>query len=178
MKLRKYGGNKAILRDYTYNEYLETVYGALRTLTDDEKDCILSNLKPHDIFVYITTNEKDKVDEYINELRRTILTSLRYHNALCKLLGIEPVKDKTIVEQYEELDTDSKFNTALALMNEPSFQKDCSEILLADMKRIVESDSTLSAINKLFNITGYYEKALKQGIGCDHKYIVEKQKIR
>ena len=35
-------------RDYTYDEYLETVFGALKTLTDDEKDCVLSNLKPHD----------------------------------------------------------------------------------------------------------------------------------
>lgn len=162
------------MRDYTYDEYLETVYGALRTLTDDEKDCVLSNLKPHDIFAFITTNEKDKVDEYINELRKTLLDSLRYHNALCKLLGIEPLKDKTIAEQYEELDSDSKFDTALALMNESPFQKDCSEILLADMKRTVKSDPTLSAINKLFNITGYFEKAIKLGIGCDHKYEVSK----
>lgn len=161
-------------RDYTYDEYLETVFGALKTLTDDEKDCVLSNLKPHDIFAFITTNEKDKVDKYVNELRRMILDNLRYHNALCKLLGIEPLKDKTIAEQYEDLDAEDKYDTALALMNEPSFQKDCSEILLADMKRIVESDPTLSAINKLFNITGYYEKALKQGIGCDHKYEVSK----
>lgn len=107
-------------------------------------------------------------------MRRSILTSLRYHNALCKLLGIEPLKDKTIAEQYEELDVDGKFDTALALMNEPSFQNNCSKILINDFKRIVKSDPTLNAIDNLFNFSRYYEKALERGIGCDHKYIVEK----
>lgn len=161
-------------RDYTYDEYLETVFGALKTLTNDEKDCVLSNLKPHDIFAFITTNEKDKIDGYVNELRRSILTSLRYHNALCKLLGIEPLKDKTIVEQYEELDTDSKFDVALALMNRSSFQKDCSKILIDDYKRLAKTDPVIGALDKVLNIGGYFERVLAQGIGCDHKYVVEK----
>lgn len=161
-------------RDYTYDEYLETVFGALKTLTNDEKDCVLSNLKPHDIFAFITTNEKDKIDGYVNELRRSILTSLRYHNALCKLLGIEPLKDKTIVEQYEELDTDSKFDVALALMNRSSFQKDCSKILIGDYKRLAKTDPVIGALDKVLNIGGYFERVLAQGIGCDHKYVVEK----
>lgn len=161
-------------RDYTYDEYLETVFGALKTLTDDEKDCVLSNLKPHDIFAFITTNEKDKIDGYVNELRRSILTSLRYHNALCKLLGIEPLKDKTIEEQYKELDADDKFDAALALLNEPSFQKDCCKIMIEDFKRIANSDPALSAVDKLFNISGYFEKALEFGIGCDHRYEASK----
>lgn len=162
-------------RDYTYDEYLETVFGALKTLTDDEKDCVLSNLKPHDIFAFITTNEKDKIDGYVNELRRSILTSLRYHNALCKLLGIEPLKDKTIAEQYEELDTDSKFDVALTLLNDPSFQKNCCKILIEDMKRIVNSDPALSAVDKLFNISKFFETALERGIGCDHVYKISKK---
>lgn len=174
MKFRKYGGNKNNLRDYTYDEYLETVYGALRTLTDDEKDCVLSNLKPHDLFALITTDEKEKVVDFINGLRKLLLTNLRYHNALCKVLGVEPIKEQSIIEQYEELDTDGKFDTALALMNEPSFQKDCSQILIDDCKRIAKSDPVIGALNKVLNIGGYFERVLERGIGCDHKYIVEK----
>ena len=59
-------------------------------------------------------------------------------------------------------------------MNKPDFQKDCSKILIADYKRLVESDSLIGALDKLFNISGYFESAIERSIGCDHKYIVEK----
>ena len=90
------------------------------------------------------------------------------------MLGVEPIKEQSIIEQYEELDTDGKFDTALALMNEPSFQKDCSQILIDDYKRIAKSDPVIGALNKVLNIGGYFERVLERGIGCDHKYIVEK----
>lgn len=160
------------MKNYTYDEYLETVYGALRTLTDDEKDSVLSNLKLQEIFAFLTTEEKEKVDAYKNELINTIMCYLKFYNAFCKLLGIELPKDKTIVESYRELDTDSKFDVALALMNESEFQKDCSKILIDDFKRIAKSDSTLNAIDKLFNFSKYFEGALERGIGLDHKYEV------
>jgi len=162
------------LKNYTYDEYLQTLYGALGTLTDDEKDSILSNLQPRDIFALITTDEKEKVDGYINELRSTLICYLKFHNALCKLLGIESLKDKTIVESYRELDADCKFKTTLDLMNEPDFQKDCSQILVDDYKRMAKSDSLIGAIDKVLNVSGCFGRLLKQGIGCDHKYEVMK----
>ena len=102
------------------------------------------------------------------------MKSLRYHNALCKLLGIEPIKELTIIERYEELDADGKFDTALALMNESSFQKDCSKILIDEYKRLAKTDPVIGALDKVLNIGGYFEGVLERGIGCDHKYIVEK----
>ncbi len=160
------------MKNYTYDEYLQIVFGELEKLTNEEKDSLLSNLKLHEIFAFITTDEKEKVDGYINELRTTILDYLRFHNALCKLLGIESLKDKTIVESYRELDADCKFKTTLDLMNEPDFQKDCSQILVDDYKRLAKSDPFIEAINKTLNVSGYFEKLLKQGIGCNHKYEV------
>lgn len=162
------------MRDYTYNEYLDTVYGALGTLTEEEKDAVLSNLKPHDIFAFITTDEKEKVDEYIKNLENTLLSNLRFYNSLCKLLGIELPKEQTIAEQYERLDAEQKFDMALALMNKRDFQRDCSKILIDDFKRIAKSDPTLNAIDKLFNFSRYFEGALERGIGLDHKYEVSK----
>lgn len=162
------------MKNHTYDEYLETVYGALRTLTDDEKDSVLSNLKLQEIFAFLTTDEKEKVDEYVNGLVNTIISYLKFYNALCKLLGIELPKEKTIVESYKELDTDKKFYMALALMNEPEFQKDCSKILIDDYKRLAKSDPVIGALDKLLNVGGYFERALAHGIGCDHKYEVQK----
>ena len=160
------------MENKNYNEYLEIVLKALKPLTDEEKDYIFCNLKINEIHNLLTKGEE--AGKYLTELRNTIFNYMKFHEAICKMFGFEPLKRQTIAEEYKELDAEGKFDTALALMNESDFQKDCSEILFADMKRIVESDPTLSAINKLFNITGYYEKAIKLGIGCDHKYIVEK----
>lgn len=159
--------------DYTYEKYLETVYGALRTLTDDEKDCVLSNLNPREIFALLATDKKENVDEFINGLKRMFQVYFRYHNAMCKLLGIEPLKNKTITEQYKELNEKDRFDTALALMNEPSFQKDCSKILINDYKRIAKSDPTIRALEKVLNVGGHLENLLQQGIGSDHKYEIE-----
>ncbi len=160
------------MKDYTYNEYLETVFRELGKLTHEEKDSLLSNLKLHEIFAFLTTDEKEKVNGYIFELRNTILNHLRFHNALCKLLRVDFPKDKTIVESYQELSAEDKFKTALDLMNEPDFQKDCSQILVDDYKRLAKSDPFIGAIDKTLNISGYFEKLLKQGIGCNHKYEV------
>lgn len=156
------------LKNYTYNEYLQTVYGALGTLTDDEKDSVLSSLKVNEIFEFLTVEEK--ANQYINELQNTLFAGLKFHNSLCKLLGIEIPKNKTLVETYRDLDKDSKFKLTLELMNEPDFQKDCSQILINDYKRLAKSDSVIGAIDKILNIGGYFERALAQGIGCDHKY--------
>ena len=158
------------MRTYTYDEYLQTLFGALQTLTDEEKDSLLTNLKPSEIFAFLTMEEKEKIDEYIVELRKTILSYLKFHNAICKLLKIDLLEDKTIVEMYRELDADKKFESALDLMNEPDFQKDCSQILINDYKRLVKSDSFIGALDKLLNVSGCFERLLEQGIGCNHKY--------
>ncbi len=161
------------MKNYTYDEYVKIVFGELEKLTNEEKESLLSNLKLHDIFAFITTDEKEKVDGYIYALRKIILDYLRLHNALCKLLGIELLKDKTIVESYRELNAEDKFKTTLDLMNEPDFQKDCSQILVDDYKRMAKSDALIGAIDKVLNVSGYFESLLKQGIGCDHKYEVD-----
>lgn len=160
------------MKNYTYDEYLQTTYGALEKLTDDEKDSVLSNLKVREIFAFLTTDEKEKVDGYILELRNTILRYLKFHNALCKLLGIEQIKNSTILENYRALNADNKFDTALALMNEPDFQKDCSKILVNDYKRLAKSDPLIGALDKVLNVSGYFERAIAQSIGCNHKYEV------
>lgn len=156
------------MKDYTCDKYLETVLDALKPLTDEEKKSILSALKLNEIYDLLTKEEV--ASKYLEELRKTIMFYLEYHNVLCKLFGLKEPKDKTVTEKYKELDDDSKFNTALELMNEPSFQKDCSKILINDFKKVAKSDQTLSAIDKLFNISGYFEKALERGIACNHKY--------
>lgn len=162
------------MKSYTCNENLETTFNALRTLTDDEKDSVFAIFTDlRELIKVLILDEKEKI-EYINEVRRMILSHMKFHNAMCKLLGVELPKDKTIAEEYEKLNPEKRFDAALALMNKPAFQKDCSKILIEDFKRVAKSDPLIGALDKMFNISGCFESAIEHSIGCDHKYIVEK----
>ena len=79
----------------------------------------------------------------------------------------------TISEKYDALDDDEKKYIVLNLMNNPDFQKKCCEILCRDMKRCINDDATLKALDQLFGVSKYFDRLISAGIGCDHEYRIE-----
>lgn len=73
-------------------------------------------------------------------------------------------------KDYSELEEDKKMQVALEMLNNPSFQKNCCKILMDEYKQVVESDSTMKLVDNLLGFSKYLEKAIKTGIGCNHKY--------
>lgn len=156
------------MKNYTYDEYLQIVFEALDTLTNEEKEAVLSKISLYDLFSLMMTNEKDK-ESYIASLGSLILSYLNFCIILCKLIGVELPQNKTLVETYRELNADEKFDAALGLMNETDFQKDCSKILVNDFKKMTKSNPIANAIDKTLNLGEYFEKSIERGIGCSHK---------
>jgi hypothetical protein len=77
-----------------------------------------------------------------------------------------------IMGDYDKLDEEKKKELAIELLNNGTFQKDCCEILISDMERIIAENSTLKNLDNIFNLTGLYKNCLKDGIGLNHTYIV------
>lgn len=80
---------------------------------------------------------------------------------------------KDISSSYDNLPETEKKKTALELLNNTDFQKNCCDILVRDYERIVAEDSTCNALDKLLGISKYFRKCIETGLGCDHEYEVE-----
>ena len=79
----------------------------------------------------------------------------------------------TISENYDSLEEDEKKAVVLNLLNNADFQKKCCEIMAGDFKRLVNSDAILKAIDNLTGLSRYFDRMVRLGIGCNHKYEVE-----
>jgi len=77
---------------------------------------------------------------------------------------------RSFSSDYDHLSDAEKKNTALELLNNSDFQKNCCDILVKDFHRIVKEDSFLSALDNLLGLGKYYDKCIRAGIGCNHKY--------
>ena len=84
---------------------------------------------------------------------------------LIRLLNINKAREVC----YE----DEKKQIVLNLINNPDFQKKCCEIMSCDMKRNINADDTLKALDQLFNFGKYIDEFIEAGIGCDHEYRIE-----
>lgn len=154
---------------HSYSDVLK----AIDKLPDDEKTELLEFLKLNEI-TYLMDNA-ESVTAYCNDLIAYTNKFIAIAKALPKLYKMvnaptDAVDD--IVSEYDKLDEDKKRETALKLMNNGAFQKDCCEILVGDVERLVNENPTLRVINDGFNIIGWYKKNVERGIGMNHKYEV------
>lgn len=149
----------------------DVVLKAITKLPDEEKEVLLDLMTINNLVGLLVSQENLK--EYVNSID---IVLKRYSLLVKALADICNIMNETIdgvsdlVCDYDKLDAGKKKEATLKLMNNSAFQKDCCEILVGDMERIVKEDSTVKAINDVFNITGWYKKLIKQGIGINHKY--------
>ena len=149
----------------------DLVMRAVTKLPVKEKEVLMSQMTINQLASLMTS--KEQLEQYIQNLVDTLdwFTVLtRAITSICKAMSesIDGVED--IISDYDKLDADQKKEATLKLMNNSAFQKDCCEILASDLERIVEEDTTVKAFNDMFNITGWYKKLIKQGIGLNHEY--------
>ena len=149
----------------------DVVLKAITKLPDEEKEVLLDLMTINNVVSLIVSQENLK--EYVNSIDIVLKRYSLLVKALADICNImndtmDGVSD--LVCDYNKLDTDEKKEATLKLMNNSTFQKDCCEILVGDMERIVEEDTTVKAFNDMFNITGWYKKLIKQGIGLNHEY--------
>lgn len=162
--------NKENTKTLSYDDIMR----AIMKLPDKEKNVILTYFDLNKIASAISTEERFKrsMEECVEYANTWVTVS----NALLKLYGIINFPDSAtddIVGDYERLDAPQKKETALKLLNNGDFQRDCCDILVDDMKRIVENDSTLKALDNLFGIIKHFKSYVRLGIGTDHKYEVK-----
>ena len=152
---------------HSYSEVMR----AIDKLPEEEKTELLEFLKLNEI-TYLMDNA-ESVTAYCNDLIAYTNKLIAVAKALPKVYKMvnaptDAVDD--IVCEYDKLDEDKKKETALKLMNNGAFQKDCCEILVGDVERLVNENPTLKAIDNSFNIIGWYKKNIERGIGMNHKY--------
>ena len=153
----------------TYSEVIR----AVERLTEEEKQIILNMTNIEQLSLLMTS--KEAVDDYKKLLEEHIRTCHVAIGAMSKLY--EYVNNLTndtdfIVGNYEKLTDAQKKEIALRLLNNNVFQKDCCNILVSDVEKIIKENPTLKAINDTFNIVGFYKKNIERGIGMNHKYEV------
>lgn len=154
----------------TTPSYNDTIR-AIMKLSDAEKTVLLSYVDLNKIASVIATEENyikslDECTEYAN----TWLTIRDALTNLHRFINDSDDETDSIVENYDRLNAPQKKETALRLLNNGIFQRDCCEILVEDMERIVNDNANIKALNDVFNITGWYKKLIKQGIGLNHHY--------
>lgn len=151
----------------------DVVMKAVAKLPDTEKETLMSQMTIQQLTNLLVS--KDNLNVYMKSIIDTINVYSSLTSALTKVCNalnesIDGVDD--IVCNYDKLEAGKKKEAALKLMNNAEFQKNCCEILVYDMERIVETDANVKAINSIFDIVGWCKKMIKQGIGMDHHYEV------
>ena len=152
----------------------EEVMKAISKLDDEEKDIVLKQLNLNEL-AYVL-EERSVMKEYCKKLEDIARKSDVMKKAMLKLcvyVNTPTDEAEDAVREYEKLDRDKKKETALKLLNNSDFQKDCCDILVKYFERIVEENPTLKLLNDTFNISDWYKKNIARGIGCNHEYVVD-----
>lgn len=152
----------------------DEVMRAIEKLPEEEKETILFQMNIPQLAVLLDSAEK--VEEYKETLQKYIDVCTIVMDAISKLYELVNAPEDAVndvLEDYSKLDSMQKKETALRLLNNNVFQRDCCDILISDMERVTESDSTLKALDNLFGLVKYFKKCIRLGIGTDHKYEVE-----
>lgn len=149
----------------------DVVLKAITKLPDEEKEALLNLMTINNLVSLIVSQEN--LNEYVDNVLRVLdqySLLVKSLSDICNIMNdtMDGVSD--LVCDYDKLDADKKKEATLRLMNNADFQEDCCEILVGDMERIVEEDTTVKAFNDIFNITNWYKKLIKQGIGLNHEY--------
>lgn len=171
MKARNYmTENEVYIPVHSYDEVMR----AVEKLPEEEKNIILNQLKLTELASLLDSEEK--VKEYLGIIHNYINIWTTMCNAICdlyKLVNAPNSATDNVITDYDKLDDDQKRETALRLLNNSDFQVDCSNILIKDMEKAIEKDSTLKALDNLFGLTRYFKKCIRLGIGTNHKYEVK-----
>lgn len=152
----------------TNNEHVyDLLMRAIMRLPNNEKEFLMEQFTiPQLTYLF---SEKEHVNDYINKTVNLLNVIKNLNDNIVKCMN----EGDDIASDYNKLNDDEKKEAALKLLNNEDFQKNCCEILVSDMERIVNTDSTAKAINDVFNLTGIYKKLIEQGIGTDHHYEVK-----
>lgn len=162
--------NETYMPVHSYDEVMK----AVEKLPEEEKEIILFQMNIPQLAVLLDSAEK--VEEYKESLQKYINVCIIAMNAISKLYDLVNAPDNAVadaIEGYSKLDSMQQKETALRLLNNSVFQRDCCDILISDMERVTESDSTLKALDSLLGLVKYFKKCIRLGIGTDHKYEVE-----
>lgn len=161
---------------YTY----ENLLLALNSMDEEKKHLLLKSVKVSDLFEMMNSEEKfenamKNIDQYVAwyQLMQAYLQELKMILDKPECISTRGINKETVSEDYDCLEEDEKKAVALNLINNPNFQKKYCEIMCCDIKRNINSDATLKALDQLFEISNYMDRFIKAGIGCDHKYEVE-----
>lgn len=159
------------VREYTNSDVLKV----LGKMTENEAGILLTFTNVPELRNML--NDKEKYNEYISNV--TLIADCyklfademaRFRDRVDDLLIDEP---KEFSSDYDKLSEIEKKQTALEMLNNKNFQKNCCDIIVSDYERIVAEDPTCNALDKLLGISKYFRKCIETGLGCDHKYEVE-----
>lgn len=159
------------VKEYTNGDVLKV----LGKMTEEEAGILLAFTNVLEIRNML--NDKEKYDEYLSNV--TLISyyyklfadeMARFRDRVDALLTDEP---KDFSSDYDKLSEIEKKQTALEMLNNKDFQKNCCDIIVGDYERIVAEDPTCNALDKLLGIGKYLRKCIETGLGCDHKYEVE-----
>jgi hypothetical protein len=157
-------------KTYTNDEVLK----AISRLGDEQQQIIISSFSVDNI--KMVCSNKANLNACKEALIEKANISIKIADAITELYNnlnnpsVASCAD--IMGDYDKLNEEKKKELALGLLNNGTFQRDCCEILIADMERIITENPTLKNLDNIFNLTGFYQKCLRDGIGLNHTYIV------
>lgn len=155
---------------YSYSQ----IFKAIEKMTKEEVDSIFSNISFNELIILL--QQDGGAEYYIQHLLNHVSDVIAKTDAIAKLANLlkTPCDDSEEIEnKYSSMDDDEKKATALRLLNNPDFQKDCTEIMYLDFKKIIDSNSSFKALDSLLGISKWYKQNIERGIGLNHKYEVE-----
>lgn len=155
--------------NYSYSDVLKAIY----RMQEGERAYLLDTLKASEIAALLNT--PSSLNEYCRDLYSVATRCVIVKDALEKLaVSLENCPDvaKEFSSDYDKLSESEKMQTALEMLNNKDFQKNCCDIIVGDYERIVAEDPTCNALNKLLGISKYFRKCIETGLGCDHKYAI------
>lgn len=161
---------------YTY----EDVFNALNSMDEEKREFLIERTDMPELLNLLNSEDAfeatlENVDDYIAryQLWQSYLLELKTRLVTGEHRTTGAIDKDTISEKYAVLDDDEKKYIVLNLMNNADFQKKCCEILCSDMKRSINDDATLKALDQLFGVSKYFDRLISAGIGCEHKYRIE-----
>ena len=161
---------------YTYEE----VFNALNSMDEEKSEFLIERTDMPELLNLLNSEDAFKatlknVDDYIAryQLWQSYLLELKTKLVTGECNVASVMNKDTVSEKYDQLKDGDKRHVVLNLMNNPDFQKKCCEIQCSDMKRCINDDATLKALDQLFGVSKYFDRLISAGIGCDHKYRIE-----
>lgn len=158
----------------------EDVFNALNSMDEEKRAFLLEKVTVSSLLSGLNSEEGGEeaikeIDDCIAQwqLLESYLLELKTRLVTGEYNATSVVDKDTISEKYDDLKEDDKKYVVLNLMNNPDFQKKCCEILCSDMKRCINDDATLKALDQLFGVSKYFDRLISAGIGCDHEYRIE-----